>query len=680
VPAVRYDDRYARSIGKWMLNAANSMRLFYANGLPENQQTDLDWAKKYDPTSCIAYEGLKAANESIARVKSDYKTVLGIVKSGSFKDTLYTNKKYQVLEESNTPSGDRLEHVWVADIPKANESVINFVAKSTGDEAFKISYAFYPDGPYHPLGVIKSTTNSGISETIIPEGSNLYIKSEDENSEKKSGEIGTLAIDDIWIVMKKGKGPLAGGDAKDSRWAATNLGLYGSSFVGIFGSIIEKTNIEGILQLDCLATDYYHGPAYPTWLYFNPHKNAKEVKIKIGNGKKSLYDAVQDRVIKDNVSGTTSFTIAGNSAALIVVAPAKGKLIRRGNKTLINEVVVDYQKNITRGTNADELPDWAIGPFEKYAGNPVLSPSQTGWDAGRYGGGVHNGSVVVRDETFYYVYRGERETDTWPNYNCKIGLATSKDGKHFDKYVNNPLFGADDKYSYEDVNLVQYEGTYYLFTNRWDWEHVNDTDISGLWLATSKNLINWKEQGLIFPRTNLMHRNGVVLQDPSNQAVKVNGKFIMYLNNGLMAYSEDLIHWQSKKIVAAWPGGECCQAITNYSDQSSENIVLFTGGGHGGSKELDIGTAWGKDHFYAIGEILFSKKNPEEPLDILYQPVLFAEEKYPWEFGKSATDPERTISPFADCIFFNGITKHKGRWWLYYGGSEVYTCLATTPD
>ena len=70
-----------------------------------------------------------------------------------------------------------------------------------------------------------------------------------------------MLIDDVWVIAKRGKGPLAAGDAKDNGWAATNFGLYGSSFVGIYGGIIKKTNIEGILQLDCLVTDYYHRPA-----------------------------------------------------------------------------------------------------------------------------------------------------------------------------------------------------------------------------------------------------------------------------------------------------------------------------------------------------------------------------------------------------------------------------------
>ena len=63
-------------------------------------------------------------------------------------------------------------------------------------------------------------------------------------------------------LREKDDGPFGTGDAMNGGWAATNLGLYGSSHVGIFGGIIDKTNVEGILQLDLLATDYYHNDAY----------------------------------------------------------------------------------------------------------------------------------------------------------------------------------------------------------------------------------------------------------------------------------------------------------------------------------------------------------------------------------------------------------------------------------
>ncbi len=59
VPMVRYDDRFARAIGKWMLNLANASRLFYPNYLPANKQDSEAWSYQYDPFSYIGHEALR---------------------------------------------------------------------------------------------------------------------------------------------------------------------------------------------------------------------------------------------------------------------------------------------------------------------------------------------------------------------------------------------------------------------------------------------------------------------------------------------------------------------------------------------------------------------------------------------------------------------------------------------
>ena len=60
VPLVRYDSRFAQDIGKWVLNAANALRLFYPRYLPqENQdQPSYLWSIQYDTLSCIAHEAI----------------------------------------------------------------------------------------------------------------------------------------------------------------------------------------------------------------------------------------------------------------------------------------------------------------------------------------------------------------------------------------------------------------------------------------------------------------------------------------------------------------------------------------------------------------------------------------------------------------------------------------------
>ena len=80
-----------------------------------------------------------------------------------------------------------------------------------------------------------------------------------------------------------------------------------------------------------------------------------------------------------------------------------------------------------------------------------------------------------------------------------------------------------------------------MFCNQWFWENQKDLKQNGTFLATSKDLRHWTKVGIVFPEAKRTHRNGVVLQNPHNEAVKVDGKYIMYLNDGLIAYSDDLI-------------------------------------------------------------------------------------------------------------------------------------------
>ena len=57
VPLVRYEDRYSRAIGKWMLNAANAARLFYAD--EHTPQTQSPRSGPAIRNSSVAYEGLR---------------------------------------------------------------------------------------------------------------------------------------------------------------------------------------------------------------------------------------------------------------------------------------------------------------------------------------------------------------------------------------------------------------------------------------------------------------------------------------------------------------------------------------------------------------------------------------------------------------------------------------------
>jgi hypothetical protein len=187
----------------------------------------------------------------------------------------------------------------------------------------------------------------------------LYVKVE---CSKRAADLDCqdkLVVDAMAISYQSSIGPFAQGDTVVSfvdllneatvpivlyrpASATTDLGLYGSSHVGILGGIIGRTNVPAILQLDLLKTDYFHAEAYPTFLYYNPCPTAKSIKIDVGPASTDLYDAVGGEFLQRGVQGETHFTIPSNGARVIVLAPAGGKLHREEKRTLIDGVVVRY--------------------------------------------------------------------------------------------------------------------------------------------------------------------------------------------------------------------------------------------------------------------------------------------------------------------------------------------------
>lgn len=209
VSMVRYDQRYANTIGKWMLNAANTSRLFYPNEIPDEHQTIPE--EKEHTKGVIAYEGL---------IKKAH---------------------YPQYEHIKAPVaiGDGMH--WNKDNPKVSQ-----------------------------------------------------------------------------------------------------FSVYGSGHVGIAGAIISKTNIENILQLDVLATDFYKEKSFPSYLYYNPNPISKEVTINIGHDEVKIYDAVKRAFISKGVSELFSFSMEKENSALLVFVPVNAKIEIRDGKLYADEVVIDY--------------------------------------------------------------------------------------------------------------------------------------------------------------------------------------------------------------------------------------------------------------------------------------------------------------------------------------------------
>lgn len=141
------------------------------------------------------------------------------------------------------------------------------------------------------------------------------------------------------------KAPVAQGDGP--LWAPKNpdvsqFSVYGSGHVGIFGSIINTTDVPGILQLDLLATDFFHDNAYPSYLVYNPYAEAKKVTVATGNAEVDVYDVITRTFAAKKVKGPYQINIPAQASALLVMVPASAKIDYKEGKMLANNVIVDY--------------------------------------------------------------------------------------------------------------------------------------------------------------------------------------------------------------------------------------------------------------------------------------------------------------------------------------------------
>lgn len=137
----------------------------------------------------------------------------------------------------------------------------------------------------------------------------------------------------------QGDGPLwVQGNPPESMFS-----VYGSGHVGFFGATIQPTEVPGILQIDCRATDFYQRKqALPTFLYYNPHAEEQSVTIRVGAKKVDVYDTVSRKIIQRGAKGAVRFSIPADGARVLVLIPSGAGLRQKNGILWAAEVPVDY--------------------------------------------------------------------------------------------------------------------------------------------------------------------------------------------------------------------------------------------------------------------------------------------------------------------------------------------------
>jgi hypothetical protein len=159
------------------------------------------------------------------------------------------------------------------------------------------------------------------------------------------GYEGLRKADDMNNPALKGISPVAIGDGP--KWVAgqpqeSMFSLYSTSIAGVFGAIVNKTGIEGILALNCNATDFYAENKYPVYLYYNPYEEARTVTYSSDNSI-DLFDIVSKRYMAKGERGNVSIRLPADEAALVVVLPAGTHLKAEGSEIRAGGTVIAYK-------------------------------------------------------------------------------------------------------------------------------------------------------------------------------------------------------------------------------------------------------------------------------------------------------------------------------------------------
>lgn len=312
--------------------------------------------------------------------------------------------------------------------------------------------------------------------------------------------------------------------------------------------------------------------------------------------------------------------------------------------------------------------------------NPILKPLQgSPWQDL----GVLNPACWYEDGTFYLLYRAAGNDE---EHTIHLGLATSRDGVHFERSFDHPVLSPSvdgpDGGCIEDPRLVNMDGYYYLtyaartfFPGQY-WrgdaktygfhpEHgpsMLNTNTSVTYLAVSDDLIHWKRLGRMTD-SRMDNRDVYIFPEP------VNGRYVM-LSRAMemvgpeygcdvpsiwISYSDDLLEWDNYALLCTseqpWESKKVGGSTPPLKTDKGW-LALY----HGVSKE---------DNAYRVGALLLDLENPSKILARTKDFIMEPEFDY------------ETAGFYNGCVFPTGNVIVDDTLYVYYGAADKFCCLAT---
>jgi beta-1,2-mannosidase len=329
-------------------------------------------------------------------------------------------------------------------------------------------------------------------------------------------------------------------------------------------------------------------------------------------------------------------------------------------------------------------PSWTIGPFSReMGGEPILAPRSdtlfacpvrgrsVAWEAKD----VFNPAAIVRSGLVHLIFRAQ-DTVGRPAGTSRLGLATSRDGIHFERRPTPVLYPDNDamrRYEWEggceDPRVVETEGGKYLLTYT-----TYDGTTARLAVASSTDLLRWTKHGLAFQGGQFRDRwskSGAIVcrrEGSRTIAARIAGRYWMYWGDTdiFLATSENGLDWMPVERPGSTEGAATLASIVSPRQRRFDSALvepgppaLLTADGilllYNGANRRTSGDPDLPEMAYSGGQALF---DPQDPAAII---------------GR-ATSPFITIrtahevtGQVGNVCFVEGLVAFNGRWLLYYG-------------
>ena len=340
-----------------------------------------------------------------------------------------------------------------------------------------------------------------------------------------------------------------------------------------------------------------------------------------------------------------------------------------------------------RESPEDAVPSWGLGPFTReLSGAPILTPrSDTRFTCPVSGKtvaweekDVFNPAAVVKDGVVHLIYRAEDTVGRFAG-TSRIGLATSRDGLHFDRRPEPVLFPDKDafqRYEWEggceDPRVIETGDGRYLMTYT-----SYDGKTARLCVASSRDLITWTKHGPAFARAeggkfrDRWSKSGAIVCDSQADrfiATRIDNRYWMYWGDTdiFLAWSDNLVDWTPIGSALAPRRQRFDSALVEPGPpamMTSRGILLL----YNSANRQASGDRALPEMAYSAGQALFDPRDPRALIGRSTAPFL------------SVLTQHETLGQVGNVCFVEGLVRFNGRWLLYYGMGDSRIGVVSAP-